>query len=75
MDDLATAAAEAALSAGAGYADARGRRSRSELVAARNGVVEQVDREERTGVGVRALIDSSEGRESVFPVPSLHLAS
>ena len=66
MYDVATAAVEAALTAGARYADARVMESRSEVVAARNGHVEQVDRGERSGVGVRALIGSSWG---FFAVP------
>jgi len=61
MHDLATAAVEAALGAGASYADARVMEMRSEAMAARNGVVESLDREERAGIGVRALIGSSWG--------------
>jgi TldD protein len=66
MDDLAGAAVEAALNAGARYADARAMESRSESVEARNGVVESLDRTERTGIGVRALIGGSWG---FFAVP------
>ena len=47
MYDVATAAVEAAINAGARYADARVMESRSEVVGARNGHVEQVDRGER----------------------------
>jgi TldD protein len=65
MDDLAAAAVEAALNAGARYADARAMESRSEVVTARNGVVEGVNRDERTGVGVRALIGSSWGFHAI----------
>src|SRR5678816_458982 len=65
MYDVATAAAEAALNAGASYADARAMESRTEAMAARNGAVETLDREERAGVGVRALIGSSWGFFSV----------
>jgi TldD protein len=61
MDDLATAAVEGALDAGARYADARAMESRSEVVAARDGAIEAVHRDERFGVGVRALIGSSWG--------------
>jgi len=66
MYDLSTAAVEAALSAGARYADARAMEMRSEAMAARNGVVESLDREQRAGIGVRALIGSSWG---FFAVP------
>ncbi len=61
MYDTATAAVEAALAAGARYADARVMQIRSEAMAARNGVVESTERDERAGVGVRALIGSSWG--------------
>jgi TldD protein len=68
MDDIATAAVEAALNAGARYADARAMETRSESIDARNGVVESLDRSERAGIGVRALIGSSWG---FFAVPDL----
>jgi TldD protein len=66
MYDEATAAVEAALAAGAAYADARVMELRTESMAARNGVVEGLEREERAGIGVRALIGSSWG---FFAVP------
>src|SRR5262249_30729488 len=65
MDDIATMAVESALAAGAAYADARVMEIRTEAMRARNGVVESLDREERTGIGVRALIGSSWGFQSV----------
>ena len=68
MDDIATAAVEAALAAGASYADARVMETRTEAMGARNGAVETLDREERAGVGVRALIGSSWG---FFAVPDV----
>jgi TldD protein len=68
MDDIATQAVEAALAAGATYADARVMDIRTEAMSARNGVVEGLDREERAGVGVRALIGSSWG---FFAVPDV----
>jgi TldD protein len=68
MYDIATAAVEAALAAGARYADARVMEQRSESMAARNGTVETFDRSERNGVGVRALIGSSWG---FFAVPEI----
>jgi TldD protein len=72
MEDIATAAVEAALAAGAGYADARVMETRSEAMDARNGVVESLDREERAGVGVRALVGSSWG---FFAVPDVGSAA
>ena len=68
MYDIATAAVEAALAAGARYADARVMEVRTEAMAARNGVVETLDRDERAGVGVRALIGSSWGFFAVADV-------
>jgi TldD protein len=59
--DLASAAVEAALAAGASYADARLVRRRSERIAARNGELETVATDEDLGVGVRALVGSSWG--------------
>ncbi len=68
MEDIARQAVEAALAAGATYADARVMEIRTEAMSARNGVVEALDREERAGVGVRALIGSSWG---FFAVPDV----
>ncbi|HEX5824821.1 MAG TPA: TldD/PmbA family protein [Candidatus Limnocylindrales bacterium] len=72
MEDVATAAVEAALAAGAGYADARVMEIRSESMEARNGVIESLDREDRAGVGVRALVGSSWG---FFAVPDVGSAA
>ena len=72
MEDLAIAAVEAALGAGAGYADARAMEIRTESMGARNGVVEALDREQRSGIGVRALIGSSWG---FFAVPDVSPAA
>jgi TldD protein len=72
MYDDATAAVEAALHAGARYADARAMEFRSEAMSARNGVVESLDREQRAGIGVRALIGSSWG---FFAVPDVSPAA
>jgi TldD protein len=72
MQDIAARAVEAALAAGASYADARVMDVRTEAMSARNGVVEALDREERAGVGVRALIGSSWG---FFAVPDVGSAA
>ena len=72
MDDLALAAVEAALAAGATYADARALTARSETLAARNGVLESADRSTSAGIGVRAMIGSSWG---FFSVPDLSPAA
>jgi TldD protein len=72
MEDVATAAVEAALAAGAEYADARVMETRTEAMAARNGVVESLDRQDRAGVGVRALVGSSWG---FFAIPDVGFAA
>jgi TldD protein len=59
--DVATAAVEAALAAGARYADARVMHRRSESMSARNGEIEELSQDENAGVGVRALVGSSWG--------------
>ncbi|MDQ6728571.1 MAG: TldD/PmbA family protein [Actinomycetota bacterium] len=61
MFDLAQAAVEGALAAGATYADARAMETATEGLAARNGVLERLSQNESAGVGVRALIGSSWG--------------
>ena len=59
--DYATAGVEAALAAGARYADARVMEIRSETMSAQNGEISDLRQQERAGVGVRALIGSSWG--------------
>ncbi|MGI5247301.1 TldD/PmbA family protein [Dactylosporangium sp. CA-139066] len=66
--DVATAAVEAALAAGARYADARVMHRRTESMTARNGEIEDLSQDEDAGVGVRALVGSSWG---FFAVPDL----
>jgi TldD protein len=66
--DAATAAVEAALAAGARYADARVMFRRSESMDARNGEIEDVNQGEDAGIGVRALVGSSWG---FFALPDL----
>ncbi len=61
MIELAVASVEAALAAGARYADARVMVVRHETMAARNGVVEDLTQTETAGLGVRALLGSSWG--------------
>ncbi|MFN2608597.1 MAG: TldD/PmbA family protein [Acidimicrobiales bacterium] len=61
MFDLATAAVEGALAAGATYADARGVETATEVLHARNGDLTGLRRGESAGVGVRALLGSSWG--------------
>ena len=61
MFDIASAAVEAALAAGASYADARYVEGRDEFIQVMNGGIETLNRSEGAGVGVRALVGSSWG--------------
>jgi TldD protein len=61
MIELAITAVEAALAAGARYADARVMVIRHESMAARNGILEDLTQAEDAGIGVRALLGSSWG--------------
>jgi TldD protein len=72
MLDLATAAVDAALAAGARYADARAMVVRHESVEARNGVVEGLTQGDRAGIGVRALIGQAWGFQAT---PTLSAAA
>ncbi|HET7721183.1 MAG TPA: DNA gyrase modulator, partial [Acidimicrobiales bacterium] len=73
MFDIAEAAVEGALAAGAAYADARAMIQASEGLGARNGVLERMSQNESAGVGVRALIGSSWGFFAT-PDPSIEAA-
>jgi TldD protein len=61
MQDLCRLAIEAALGAGASYADARAIARRSQLVMTKNGEVETVSDTETEGIGVRVLVDGAWG--------------
>ena len=61
MFDEASLAVQAALDAGAQYADARVVFSKAETINVQNQNLSQLDRSEHAGVGVRALIGSSWG--------------
>jgi TldD protein len=61
MFELASAAVEAAMAAGATYADARVMVVRHEAAAARNRVLEEIGQTETAGIGVRALVGSGWG--------------
>jgi len=66
--DEASAAVQAALEAGARYADCRVMVRRTESMSARDGDIEEVDSGESAGLGVRALVGSSWG---FYAVPDL----
>ena len=72
MFDVAEAAVQGALDAGATYADARAMVQASEGLGARNGVLERLAQNESAGVGVRALIGSSWG---FFATPDASVAA
>ncbi|HYY03418.1 MAG TPA: TldD/PmbA family protein [Gaiellaceae bacterium] len=61
MRDLCAAAVDAATSAGAEYADARAVLRRAQLIATKNGRVEQLTDVETEGVGVRVLANGAWG--------------
>ncbi|HET9723033.1 MAG TPA: TldD/PmbA family protein [Actinomycetota bacterium] len=66
--DAAQAAVQAALDAGARYADARVMHRRHESMSARNGEVDSLSQDSSSGIGVRALVGSGWG---FFAVPDL----
>jgi TldD protein len=66
--DEARAGVQAALDAGARYADARVMHRRTEAMTARDGEVEELSQDESAGIGVRALVGSSWG---FYAVPDL----
>ncbi len=66
--DAAQAAVQAAIDAGARYADARVMHRRHESMSARNGEVESLAQDASSGIGVRALVGSGWG---FFAVPDL----
>jgi TldD protein len=70
--DVATAAVQAALDAGARYADARVMHRRTETMDARNGEIQDLNQDESAGVGVRALVGSGWG---FYAVPDLSTAA
>ena len=72
MFDLATAAVEGALAAGARYADARLMIVRQESMSAKNRVIEGFTQSETAGIGVRALVGSSWGFQAT---PELSMAA
>ena len=61
MRALCAEALDAAVAAGASYADARAVTRRDQLVATRNGAVLSVTDQESEGIGVRVLIDGAWG--------------
>jgi TldD protein len=66
--DAATAAVQAALDAGARYADARVMHKRTESMTARNGEIDELSQDETAGIGVRALVGAGWG---FYAVPDL----
>jgi TldD protein len=74
MFDRAEVAVQAALDAGASYADARAVASKTENIEVRNRKLDEFDVGERVGVGVRALIGSSWGFASTGDLTDAGLA-
>ncbi|HYP22418.1 MAG TPA: TldD/PmbA family protein [Actinomycetota bacterium] len=61
MEDLLEAALDAAVAAGASYADVRSVESASEALSVRGDVVEALERSDSEGFGVRVLVDGAWG--------------
>ena len=61
MKSLAEAAVDAALGAGASYADARAVTLRRQYVITKNGQLDDVSDGESEGIGVRVLVDGAWG--------------
>ena len=61
MKDLCETAVEAALTAGASYADARAVLTRRQHVVTKNGQVDDLSDGESEGIGVRVLVDGAWG--------------
>ncbi|HEX2294519.1 MAG TPA: TldD/PmbA family protein [Actinomycetota bacterium] len=61
MEDLLEAALDAAVAAGASYADVRSVESESEALSVRGDVVEALERSDSEGFGVRVLVDGAWG--------------
>jgi TldD protein len=59
--DLCQEAVEAAVAAGASYADARAVTRRAQLISTKNRAVDRVDDLESEGIGVRVLVDGAWG--------------
>ncbi|MDQ3981229.1 MAG: TldD/PmbA family protein, partial [Actinomycetota bacterium] len=61
MEELLEAALDAAVAAGASYADARSVETMSEALSVRGDVVEALERSDSIGFGVRVLVDGAWG--------------
>ena len=61
MKEIAGHAIDAALAAGADYADSRVVQRRAQLVSTKNGEVDSVSDSESEGIGVRVLVDGAWG--------------
>jgi TldD protein len=61
MEDLLQAALDAAVAAGASYADARSVETTSEALSVRGEVVEGLEHSDSAGIGVRVLVDGAWG--------------
>lgn len=57
MEELLEAALDAAVAAGASYADARAVHTTSEAIAVKGAIVEAIDTSDSSGFGVRVLVD------------------
>src|ERR1051326_943348 len=66
MRDIAEAALQAALDAGASYADVRMQEIETEELSVRNAVLETAEHDTSAGLGVRVLLDGAWGFAATF---------
>ena len=69
MREIVQEAVQAAVAAGAGYADARLVEQDTESLTVRNQEMEGIDRARSTGVGIRVLVDGYLGFAARPPAP------
>ncbi|MDQ4126112.1 MAG: TldD/PmbA family protein, partial [Actinomycetota bacterium] len=75
MEDLLEAALDAAVAAGASYADVRSVESASEALSVRGEVVEALERSDSEGFGVRVLVDGAWGFAASYDLERSSAAS
>jgi len=72
MRDIAEAALQAALDAGASYADVRVQEIETEELSVRNAVLETAEHDTSAGLGVRVLLDGAWGFAATFELDGDH---
>src|SRR2546428_12712009 len=75
MQDVAEQVLQAALDAGAAYADVRVQEVETEDLTVRNAVLETAEHTSSTGVGVRVLVDGAWGFAASYEIEGDHPAA